>query len=189
MITNMQQHRMDEFLASAVIAIVLSAGWLSNTFFQSICCTAPQDLVSIAMTGSGKTMGYMLPAIIHCMHQQRQERGDGPIVLVLSPTRELAQQIQQQAEKFGGPCNMRNACLFGGAPKGAQVSYISIGGLLRFNFCRHNLYFFRSEISSAVARSAWPRQAGSSTFSRWGRLISAAALTSCWTRQTACSTW
>ena len=53
------------------------------------------DLVGIAMTGSGKTLAYLPPAIIHINHQPYLERGDGPIVLVLAPTRELAQQIQE----------------------------------------------------------------------------------------------
>jgi len=86
-----------------------------------------QDLVSIAMTGSGKTMGYMLPGIIHCMNQDYLARGDGPIVLVLAPTRELAQQIQIEAQKFGGPCDLRTTCLFGGAPKGAQIRDLERG--------------------------------------------------------------
>merc|ERR1719187_1986323 len=86
-----------------------------------------ENLVSIAMTGSGKTMGYMLPAIIHCMNQAYLERGDGPIVLVMSPTRELAQQIQEQATKFAGPCELRTACLFGGAPKGGQIRDLERG--------------------------------------------------------------
>ena len=86
-----------------------------------------QDLVSIAMTGSGKTMGYMLPGIIHCMNQDYLARGDGPIVLVLAPTRELAQQIQIEAQKFGGPCDLRTTCLFGGANKGAQIRDLERG--------------------------------------------------------------
>lgn len=54
-----------------------------------------RDLVGIAQTGSGKTLAYMLPAMVHIMNQPRLLRDDGPIVLVLAPTRELAQQIQQ----------------------------------------------------------------------------------------------
>jgi superfamily II DNA/RNA helicase len=86
-----------------------------------------QDCVCIAQTGSGKTMGYMLPAIIHTMNQDYLEPGDGPVVLVLAPTRELAQQIQEQAEKFGGPCQLRTTCLFGGAPKGPQIRDLERG--------------------------------------------------------------
>ena len=47
-----------------------------------------QDMVGIAQTGSGKTVGYLLPGIIHFSNQPYLERGDGPIVvLVLAPTR------------------------------------------------------------------------------------------------------
>jgi len=45
------------------------------------------DFVGIAQTGSGKTLGFMLPGIIHCNNQDYLARGDGPIVLVLAPTR------------------------------------------------------------------------------------------------------
>lgn len=54
-----------------------------------------RDLVGIAQTGSGKTLAYILPAIVHIINQPRLLRDEGPIVLVLAPTRELAQQIQQ----------------------------------------------------------------------------------------------
>ena len=46
-----------------------------------------QNMVGIAQTGSGKTLGYLLPGIIHCNNQPSLRRGDGPIVLVLAPTR------------------------------------------------------------------------------------------------------
>lgn len=61
------------------------------------------------------------------MNQGYLERGDGPIVLVLAPTRELAQQIQAQAVKFGEACKLRTACLFGGAPKGRQIGDLERG--------------------------------------------------------------
>ena len=86
-----------------------------------------KDLVAIARTGSGKTFGYLLPAIIHTMNQEYLEKGDGPIVLVMAPTRELAQQIQVQSVKFGEPCKLKTACLFGGAPKGRQIGELERG--------------------------------------------------------------
>ena len=79
------------------------------------------NMVGIAMTGSGKTFGYLLPGIIHVNHQPYLERGDGPIVLVLAPTRELAQQIQVVANEFGRSSRIKNTCVFGGAPKGPQL--------------------------------------------------------------------
>ena len=49
------------------------------------------------------------------------EPGDGPIALILAPTRELAQQISAVASDFGTTSRIRNTCVFGGAPKGPQV--------------------------------------------------------------------
>ena len=59
-----------------------------------------RDLVAIAKTGSGKTLGYLLPAFLH-LARGRANSQLGPIVLVLAPTRELATQIQEEAVKFG----------------------------------------------------------------------------------------
>ena len=64
---------------------------------------------------------YTLPALIHISNQPNLSRGDGPIALILAPTRELAQQIQQVANDFGKVMNIKNTCLFGGAPKVFQV--------------------------------------------------------------------
>nr|CAI5840697.1 unnamed protein product [Callosobruchus analis] len=81
-----------------------------------------RDMVGIASTGSGKTLSYILPAIVHINNQPRLCRGDGPIALVLAPTRELAQQIQQVAQDFGHSSRIKNTCVFGGAPKGPQAN-------------------------------------------------------------------
>ena len=59
-----------------------------------------RDIVAIAKTGSGKTLGYLLPAFLHLRQTKTNSRA-GPIVLVLAPTRELATQIQDEAVKFG----------------------------------------------------------------------------------------
>ena len=85
------------------------------------------DLVAIAQTGSGKTLGYLLPAIIHVNNQPYLERGDGPIVLVLAPTRELSQQIQEVATEFEKSSKIKNTCVFGGAPKGPQMRDLENG--------------------------------------------------------------
>ncbi|XP_057657012.1 ATP-dependent RNA helicase p62-like [Diorhabda carinulata] len=85
------------------------------------------DMVGIAKTGSGKTLAYILPAIVHINNQPPIRKGDGPIALVLAPTRELAQQIQKVASEFGKSSYVRNTCLFGGAPKGPQARDLSRG--------------------------------------------------------------
>ncbi|KAK3919573.1 putative ATP-dependent RNA helicase DDX17 [Frankliniella fusca] len=86
-----------------------------------------RDMVGIAQTGSGKTLAYILPAVVHINYQPRIVRNDGPIALVLAPTRELAQQIQQVATEFGSSTYVRNTCVFGGAPKGGQARDLERG--------------------------------------------------------------
>ncbi|CAL7938764.1 unnamed protein product [Xylocopa violacea] len=86
-----------------------------------------RDLVGIAQTGSGKTLAYILPATVHINNQPRLNRGDGPIVLILAPTRELAQQIQSVARDFGSSSCIRNTCIFGGSPKGPQARDLERG--------------------------------------------------------------
>ncbi len=49
------------------------------------------------------------------------EPGDGPIVLVLAPTRELAVQIKEECDKFGASSEIKNTVLYGGVPKRNQV--------------------------------------------------------------------
>merc|ERR1712178_487 len=60
-----------------------------------------RDLVGIAETGSGKTLAFLLPAIVHINAQPYPSKGDGPIVLVMVPTREIALQIQEKFFQFG----------------------------------------------------------------------------------------
>ncbi|CAK56769.1 unnamed protein product (macronuclear) [Paramecium tetraurelia] len=74
------------------------------------------DVIAIAETGSGKTLAYALPGI---MHLQAQPPVAGPRILVMAPTRELAQQIQTQYDLFAKTC-----CLYGGIPKPHQ--YVSL---------------------------------------------------------------
>ena len=86
-----------------------------------------RDMVGIAQTGSGKTLAYTLPAIVHINAQPLLAPGDGPIVLVLAPTRELAVQIQQEATKFGKSSRIRNTCVYGGVPRGGQIRDLQRG--------------------------------------------------------------
>jgi len=79
-----------------------------------------RDMVGIAETGSGKTLAFLLPAIVHINAQPYLSKGDGPIVLIMAPTRELAIQIQEEANRFGKTSNIKNTCCYGGAPRHEQ---------------------------------------------------------------------
>ncbi|KAJ3970653.1 RNA helicase, partial [Lentinula raphanica] len=86
-----------------------------------------RDMVAIAQTGSGKTISFALPAMLHINAQPLLAPGDGPIALVLAPTRELAVQIQQECSKFGNNSRIRNTAIYGGAPKGPQIRDLQRG--------------------------------------------------------------
>ena len=85
------------------------------------------DLIGLAVTGSGKTLAYLLPAIVHINAQPLLEPGDGPIALVLAPTRELACQIQLECSKFGASSKIKSTCVYGGVPKGDQIRALKAG--------------------------------------------------------------
>ncbi|KAF4668979.1 ATP-dependent RNA helicase dbp2 [Perkinsus chesapeaki] len=86
-----------------------------------------RDMVGIAETGSGKTLAFLLPAIVHINAQPYLQRGDGPIVLILAPTRELAVQTQEECNRFGRSSRIRNTCVYGGTPRGPQARALSQG--------------------------------------------------------------
>lgn len=69
----------------------------------------------------------MVPAIIHVLNQEPRKQGDGPIALVLAPTRELAQQIQKVADDYGKSSQIYNTVLYGGTAKAFQLSDIRRG--------------------------------------------------------------
>ena len=70
-----------------------------------------RDMIGISRTGSGKTLAFLLPGMIHINAQPYLQPGDGPIVLVLAPTRELAVQIKVECDKFGASSQIKNTCL------------------------------------------------------------------------------
>merc|ERR1719230_350656 len=86
-----------------------------------------RDMVGIAETGSGKTLAFLLPAIVHINAQPYLTRGDGPIVLVMAPTRELACQIQEECNRFGRSSKIKNTCCYGGVPRREQQQDLKDG--------------------------------------------------------------
>lgn len=65
--------------------------------------------------------------MVHIMAQEQLKPGDGPIVLVLAPTRELATQISAESRRFGQSSEIRNCCAYGGVPKGPQIRDLQAG--------------------------------------------------------------
>jgi ATP-dependent RNA helicase RhlE len=72
-----------------------------------------KDLIAIAQTGTGKTLGFGIPML----QRLAQLKGRG---LVIVPTRELAIQVDESLQSVGRTMGLRTAVLIGGAPEGPQ---------------------------------------------------------------------
>ncbi|XP_035845634.1 DEAD-box ATP-dependent RNA helicase 40-like [Helianthus annuus] len=93
---------------------ICAAGFASPTPIQAQTWPISlqnRDTVAIAKTGSGKTLGYLIPAFMLLRHCNNNPQ-NGPTV-VLAPTRELATQIQDEVIKFGQ--SIRISCTVGGS--------------------------------------------------------------------------
>lgn len=86
-----------------------------------------RDLVGVSRTGSGKTLAFSIPAMLHIEAQPPLLKDDGPIVVVLAPTRELTMQIHSEIEKLGRGRGIRSVPVFGGASKYHQVNELRRG--------------------------------------------------------------
>ena len=86
------------------------------------------DILGCAETGSGKTAAFAIPMINHCLRQPPVRRGDGPLALVMAPTRELAQQIEKEVKAFSRSARgFKTAIVVGGANMGEQRSDLRAG--------------------------------------------------------------
>jgi len=113
-----------------VLSEVIKCGFDKPTPIQSQgwpMALKGKNMVGISATGSGKTLAFLLPAMIHINAQQYLKPGEGPIVLVLAPTRELAVQIKEECDKFGASSEIKNTVVYGGVPKSKQVRSLREG--------------------------------------------------------------
>lgn len=59
-----------------------------------------RDVIGVAKTGSGKTIAFLLPLFRHIKDQRPLEQMEGPMAVVMTPTRELAVQIHRECKPF-----------------------------------------------------------------------------------------
>ncbi|MED6179922.1 DEAD-box ATP-dependent RNA helicase 42 [Stylosanthes scabra] len=86
-----------------------------------------RDCIGIAKTGSGKTLAFVLPMLRHIKDQPPVVTGDGPIGLIMAPTRELVQQIYSDIKKFGKVLGLRCVPVYGGSGVAQQISELKRG--------------------------------------------------------------
>jgi ATP-dependent RNA helicase RhlE len=114
---------------SAPVVQALAAGGITSPF-QIQDRVVPEalrgaDILAKSPTGSGKTLAFALPIV------ELIEPGEGaPAVLVLVPTRELAQQVAEELRIVGAPKRLKVGLAYGGAPLGAQAKRLRGAELL-----------------------------------------------------------
>ena len=111
-------------VSAALRASVEALGWEQPTPIQVKSIPtglAGRDLVGIAQTGTGKTGAFMLPSL------ERIETGKGLQVLVLCPTRELAQQVCDDSEALAKGTRVRAASIYGGVGYDPQLKALKEG--------------------------------------------------------------
>ncbi|KAI8917781.1 P-loop containing nucleoside triphosphate hydrolase protein [Powellomyces hirtus] len=116
----------------ALINVIRKHGYTEPTGIQRQAVPVAlggRDIIGIAKTGSGKTAAFIWPMLVHMMDQEELVKGDGPIGLILAPTRELAHQIYIEAKKFAKAYSLKVSVVYGGAPKGDQFKELRAGGV------------------------------------------------------------
>lgn len=117
-------------LGVQVLEVIQKLGYDAPTSIQAQAVPAimsGRDVIGVAKTGSGKTIAFLLPMFRHIKDQRSLEPLDGPIGLILSPTRELATQIHKECKPFLKALGLRAVCAYGGAPIKDQIADLKRG--------------------------------------------------------------
>ena len=117
-------------LGVQVLEVIQRLGYDAPTSIQSQALPAimsGRDVIGVAKTGSGKTIAFLLPMFRHIKDQRPLEGLDGPVGLVMTPTRELATQIHRECKPFLKALNLRAVCAYGGAPIKDQIADLKRG--------------------------------------------------------------
>ncbi len=87
-----------------------------------------KDLLACAQTGTGKTAAFALP-IIQLLYQQKEagKLSHGIKALILTPTRELAIQIEESFKNYGANCGLKHLAIYGGVSQYHQVKHLQQG--------------------------------------------------------------
>ena len=106
--------------------LTVCKGFTAPTPIQAQCwpiLSAGRDIVGIAETGSGKTLGFLLPAVWKILNDNNIKDLNKPRILVVAPTRELAMQTNVVADEMP----LKNVCIYGGVPKRDQFRALNNG--------------------------------------------------------------
>ncbi len=117
-------------LAEPLLRAVASEGYTSPTPIQLQAIPhvlEGKDILGLAQTGTGKTAAFALPILHKLSLDKRRPPRNGCRVLVLAPTRELANQIAESFRVYGKQLNMHVAAVYGGVSHGPQIKAFQRG--------------------------------------------------------------
>ena len=114
-------------LSEPILKAIAACGYTDPTPIQAQSiplAVSGKDLIGSAQTGTGKTASFVLPALERLLTPSTQ-KGKGPRILVLTPTRELANQVTDAVRKYGKFMRVRCGAILGGMPYREQMMLLS----------------------------------------------------------------
>lgn len=123
-----------------------------------------RDIIGVAETGSGKTAAFLIPLLNWIQRLPKLERLEdteqGPYAIIMAPTRELAQQIEEETVKFGRPLGIKTVSLIGGLSREEQALKLRMGAEIvigtpgRLNDVLENRYMVLNQCTYIVLDEA-----------------------------------
>jgi len=116
-------------LSDPLVRGILATGYTAPTEIQTRALPAAisgRDIIGCAQTGTGKTAVFVLPILDRLSHEQ-QAKHRVPKALILTPTRELALQIEESIKDYGRFVNLQTLAVYGGVNIKAQLSALRRG--------------------------------------------------------------
>lgn len=114
-------------LSEPILKAIAACGYTAPTPIQAESiplALAGKDLIGSAQTGTGKTASFVLPALERLLTPSTL-KGKGPRILVLTPTRELANQVTDAVRSYGKFMRVRCGAILGGMPYREQMALLS----------------------------------------------------------------
>ena len=124
------QNFTDLGLSAPLLKALVTEGYAIPTPIQSQAIPhvlAGRDILGVAQTGTGKTAAFALPIMDRLTKAQKRAQPRACRALILSPTRELASQIEQSFRTYGRNLKLNSTVIFGGVPIGRQIRNCAMG--------------------------------------------------------------
>lgn len=109
---------------------ILATGYTAPTAIQSRAiplAVAGRDIIGCAQTGTGKTAAFVLPMLNHFLQHATSHKGHPTRGLVLTPTRELAQQVEEFITGYGRFASLQSIAIYGGVNMESQIKRLRRG--------------------------------------------------------------